>query len=102
MSKHVKLYIPGPVEVSADTYAAMSAPMIGHRGKGFQDLYAEIQPMLQTLFGTCSSSTFYPAHDFEAVVLGVYSLTFQDVSCLFYSFCLDILTLTRYYQDYSV
>ena len=46
MSKHVKLYIPGPVEVSADTYAAMSAPMIGHRGKGFQDLYAEIQVMV--------------------------------------------------------
>jgi aspartate aminotransferase-like enzyme len=52
MSTHVKLYIPGPVEVSPDTYAAMAQPMIGHRGKGFQDLYAEIQPMLQTLFGT--------------------------------------------------
>jgi aspartate aminotransferase-like enzyme len=26
--------------------------MVGHRGKGFQDLYAEIQPKLQTLFGT--------------------------------------------------
>lgn len=52
MSNHVKLYIPGPVEVSADTFAAMSQPMIGHRGKGFQDLYAEIQPMLQELFGT--------------------------------------------------
>lgn len=52
MSTHVKLYIPGPIEVSPDTFAAMSQPMIGHRGKGFQDLYAEIQPMLQTLFGT--------------------------------------------------
>src|SRR6185369_1609916 len=27
-------------------------PMIGHRSKGFQDLYAEIRPKLQTLFGT--------------------------------------------------
>ncbi len=52
MRDHVKLLIPGPVEVSPDTYAAMSAPMVGHRGKGFQDLYAEIQPKLQTLFGT--------------------------------------------------
>lgn len=52
MRDHVKLFIPGPVEVSPDTYAAMSAPMVGHRGKGFQDLYAEIQPKLQTLFGT--------------------------------------------------
>ncbi|GEP43069.1 pyridoxal-phosphate-dependent aminotransferase family protein [Brevifollis gellanilyticus] len=52
MSSHVKLYIPGPVEVSADTFAAMSQPMIGHRGKGFSDMYAEIHPMLQQLFGT--------------------------------------------------
>lgn len=52
MRDHVKLFIPGPVEVSPDTYAAMSAPMVGHRGKGFQDLYAEIQPKLRTLFGT--------------------------------------------------
>jgi len=52
MSKHIKLYIPGPVEVSPATYEAMCQPMIGHRGKGFQDLYAEIQPMLRQLFGT--------------------------------------------------
>ena len=64
MSTHVKLYIPGPVEVSPATFAAMSQPMIGHRGKGFQDLYAEIQPKLQELFGTqqqvflCTSSAF--------------------------------------------
>jgi aspartate aminotransferase-like enzyme len=49
---HVKLYIPGPVEVSPATFAAMSQPMMGHRGKGFQDLYAQIQPQLQALFGT--------------------------------------------------
>jgi aspartate aminotransferase-like enzyme len=49
---HVKLYIPGPVEVSADTFAAMSQPMMGHRGQGFVNLYAEIQPMLQAAFGT--------------------------------------------------
>ncbi|MDB6116262.1 MAG: aminotransferase [Verrucomicrobiaceae bacterium] len=30
----------------------MSQPMIGHRGKGFSDLYADIQPKLQSLFGT--------------------------------------------------
>ncbi len=52
MRDHVKLFIPGPVEVSPDTMAAMSAPMIGHRSKDFQNLYAEIQPKLQTLFGT--------------------------------------------------
>lgn len=52
MRDHVKLFIPGPVEVSPDTYAAMSAPMIGHRSKDFQNLYAEIHEKLQVLFGT--------------------------------------------------
>ena len=52
MRDHVKLFIPGPVEVSPDTFEAMSAPMMGHRGKDFQNLYASIQPRLQTLFGT--------------------------------------------------
>ena len=64
MSDHVKLYIPGPIEVTAETYAAMSAPMIGHRSKDFQNLYAEIQPQLRTAFGTehpvylCTSSAW--------------------------------------------
>jgi aspartate aminotransferase-like enzyme len=49
---HDKLFIPGPVEVSAKTLAAFSRPMIGHRGKDFKDLYRNIHPKLQTLFGT--------------------------------------------------
>jgi len=51
-NKHVKLFIPGPVEVSPETFAAMSQPMIGHRGSGFQDLYAAIQPQLQQILFT--------------------------------------------------
>lgn len=51
-ARHVKLFIPGPVEVSAETFAAMSQPMIGHRGSGFQDLYASIQPKLQAMLST--------------------------------------------------
>ncbi len=49
---HVKLHIPGPVEVSEKTFKAMTTPMIGHRGQGFKDLYAKMQPQLQTLLGT--------------------------------------------------
>jgi aspartate aminotransferase-like enzyme len=49
---HVKLHIPGPVEVSEKTFKAMTSPMIGHRGQGFKDLYAKIQPQLQTLLAT--------------------------------------------------
>ncbi len=49
---HVKLHIPGPIEVSPDTFAAMCQPMIGHRGSGFQDLYAQMQPKLQQVLYT--------------------------------------------------
>jgi aspartate aminotransferase-like enzyme len=49
---HVKLHIPGPVEVSEKTYQAFCAPMIGHRGQGYKDLVAKIQPQLQQLLYT--------------------------------------------------
>ncbi len=49
---HIKLHIPGPVEVSEKTFKAFASPMIGHRGQGFKDLYAKIQPQLQTLLAT--------------------------------------------------
>ncbi|MCI0744771.1 MAG: alanine--glyoxylate aminotransferase family protein [Verrucomicrobia subdivision 3 bacterium] len=50
--EHVKLHIPGPVEVSDKTFRAFRSPMIGHRGQGFKDLYARIQPELQALLYT--------------------------------------------------
>ena len=47
-----KLYIPGPIDVSEETYAAMTTPVIGHRSQDFVDLYQSVQPGLQKLFGT--------------------------------------------------
>src|SRR6478735_804356 len=52
MLPHDKLFIPGPVEVSAKTWAAFCKPMIGHRSEAFRALYRSIHPRLQTLFGT--------------------------------------------------
>src|SRR6266699_6728654 len=49
---HVKLHIPGPVEVSEKTFRAFCSPMIGHRGQGFKDLYGRMQPQLQQLLST--------------------------------------------------
>jgi aspartate aminotransferase-like enzyme len=51
-TSHVKLFIPGPIEVSEKTYRALCEPMIGHRSNDFKALYAGIQPKLQALFGT--------------------------------------------------
>jgi len=47
-----KLFIPGPVDIAPETYAAMAEPMIGHRGKDFEELYASIQPALKQIAGT--------------------------------------------------
>ncbi len=47
-----KLYIPGPVEIAPETYAAMAEPMIGHRGADFEALYADIQPQLKMIAGS--------------------------------------------------
>ncbi|MDR2463222.1 MAG: alanine--glyoxylate aminotransferase family protein, partial [Verrucomicrobiales bacterium] len=47
-----KLHIPGPIQVSEKTFKAFSKPMVGHRSKDFQELYARVQPGLQKLFYT--------------------------------------------------
>lgn len=49
---HIKLHIPGPVEVSEKTWRAFRSPMIGHRSQDFKDLYAKIMPQLQQLLYT--------------------------------------------------
>lgn len=48
----MKLFIPGPVQVSPKTFAAFCQPMIGHRSGDFKKLYASIHPRLQELFAT--------------------------------------------------
>ncbi|KAF0096375.1 MAG: alanine--glyoxylate transaminase [Puniceicoccaceae bacterium 5H] len=47
-----KLFIPGPIEVSAKTYQAMTTPVVGHRSADFVALYQSVQPSLQKLFYT--------------------------------------------------
>ena len=47
-----KLFIPGPIDVSEETYAAMCTPVVGHRSPDFVELYRSVQPGLQRLFMT--------------------------------------------------
>ncbi len=49
---HVKLFIPGPVEVRPQILTAQARPMIGHRSPECADLHARIVPKLRPLFGT--------------------------------------------------
>lgn len=53
-----KLFIPGPVDVAPETYAAMAGPTIGHRGKDFEELYSSIQPGIREVIGTCRPAFF--------------------------------------------
>lgn len=46
------LFLPGPVTVAEPILAAMSRPLIDHRGKAFAELLARIVRRLQPIFGT--------------------------------------------------
>ena len=45
-------FLPGPTEVHPDVLAAMQRPMIPHRSRETDELFAAVQPGLQAVFGT--------------------------------------------------
>lgn len=45
-------FFPGPTEVRPEVLAAMTRPMIPHRGAAFERLFARVQDALQSIFGT--------------------------------------------------
>ena len=47
-----KLFIPGPINVSEETYRSMGTPVMGHRSPDFVELYRSVQPKLQRIFAT--------------------------------------------------
>ncbi len=58
-AEHVRLFIPGPVEVRPEILDAQADWMIGHRSAAFADLYARIQPKLQQTFSTTNPVYVY-------------------------------------------
>lgn len=61
-----QFFLPGPTEVHPEVLAAMTRPMIAHRGRGMVDLLAGLEEPLQRLFcterrvlvGTCAATGF--------------------------------------------
>jgi len=47
-----KFFVPGPTDVRPDVLAAMTQPMIAHRGPEFEALFARIQTGLRAVFRT--------------------------------------------------
>lgn len=52
MAPFGNFFLPGPTEVTEDVLTAQTRPMIGHRGKGMEELLGQIQPALQRVFRT--------------------------------------------------
>lgn len=48
----VKFFLPGPVWVRPEVLAALSKPMIGHRGKSYSDLQERIEKRIPAVFDT--------------------------------------------------
>ena len=47
-----RFFLPGPTEVHPDVLAAMTRPVIGHRGPELSSLLAAVDPVLRDLFRT--------------------------------------------------
>jgi aspartate aminotransferase-like enzyme len=78
---HDKLFTPGPVEVSEKTLSAFAHPMIGHRGNDFKNLYREIHPKLQTLFGTKQPVFLSTSSAWGVMEASIRNLVSRDVLC---------------------
>lgn len=52
MTQQKRLVLTGPVEVRREVLDAQTAPMIGHRGADFADLFARLQDKLKAAFLT--------------------------------------------------
>ena len=69
-----RFFVPGPVEVHPDVLAAMTRPMIHHRGAEARDLYRRVGPMLQAVFGTARPVRFLASSGTGAVEAGIRAL----------------------------
>jgi aspartate aminotransferase-like enzyme len=79
--RHDKLFTPGPVEVSEKTLAAFARPMIGHRSAAFKELYREIHPRLQELFGTAQPVFLSTSSAWGVMEAAIRNLVRQRLLC---------------------
>ncbi|MEO6913671.1 MAG: alanine--glyoxylate aminotransferase family protein [Candidatus Baltobacteraceae bacterium] len=78
------LFIPGPVPVAEPVLAAMSKPMIDHRGPAFAELLRGIVERLQPIFGTKSEIVTLGASGtggLEAALVSTFSAGAKLLAC---------------------
>ncbi|WP_375222277.1 hypothetical protein [Symbiobacterium thermophilum] len=54
------LMIPGPTPIPPQVAAAMTQPMLNHRGEAFSALFAEVSTKLQKVFRTAQPVYIFP------------------------------------------
>lgn len=94
-SRFGTFFLPGPTEVRPEVLAAMTRPMIAHRGTAFEALYARIDAAMRPVFRTerpvfvsSSSATGFmegavraaPAGRLLCLVNGAFAERFADVA----------------------
>ena len=76
-----KLYIPGPVEVSADVLEAMATPMIGHRTKDYAELHRSVSEGLQKLLNSSEPVFLSTSSPFGVMEGAVRNLVQKRCAC---------------------
>ncbi|MHC1783859.1 MAG: alanine--glyoxylate aminotransferase family protein [Anaerolineaceae bacterium] len=60
MTRHVKLFTPGPGDVDEDVLSAMSQPVIRHYGPEWMEFYRELQSLLRLFYQTSETLFIVP------------------------------------------
>lgn len=81
MSAVGTFFLPGPTEVRPEVLAAMTRPMIGHRGPEFEALYAEVADGLRAVFRTAHPPLIATASATALMEAGVRALPEGPLLC---------------------
>src|SRR4030042_4733090 len=60
MTKHLKLYTPGPADGDEDVLASLATPVLRHYGPEWMEIYNETQGLLKQVFKTRNEIFFVP------------------------------------------
>ena len=60
MTRHLKLFTPGPGDVDEDVLASMASPVVRHYGPEWMEIYHETHALLQQVFKTANEIFFVP------------------------------------------
>ena len=82
--KKLHLRIPGPTEVPESVLDAMQKPMVGHRGKEFEQLFQEVSEGLKKVFQTKNDVLIFPAAGTGALEAAIVNFFHLGINSLFY------------------